>query len=346
MRMPPSYQPPCKLTPAILGLVAEIAEETGRLSAVSATDGPPQLRRENRIRTIHSSLAIENNSLTFEQVTSVLEGKRVLGKAREIQEVRNAFSAYEAMASWQPSKLKDMLEAHRILMDGLTEDAGRFRSGSVGIAKGADIVHVAPPPDRVPGLITDLLGWLSRTRIHPLVASCIVHYEVEFIHPFSDGNGRIGRLWQTLILSQWCPFFAYLPVETIIRDRQSEYYGVLSACDKGGDSSRFAEFMLEALLATIRDVELTAPVSDQVTDQVKGLLRCLAQAPRSALECMRLQDISHRPTFRANYLNPALKEGLIERTIPDKPNSRLQKYRLTGKGRSLLDKLKTNRPQG
>jgi Fic family protein len=328
-----SYAPPYSINPAILSLVAEIAAEVGRLGALAGSGSVPKLRRENRIRSIHASLAIENNTLTLDQVTSVIAGKRVLGPQREIQEVKNAFAAYEAMPSWKPTALKDLLAAHRVMLEGLVDEAGKFRTRSVGIAKGKRIVHLAPPADRVPGLMKDLLGWLKRTDAHPLIAGCVFHYELEFIHPFADGNGRIGRLWQTLILSQWNPLFAFLPVETVIRDQQAEYYRILAACDKAGNSTAFIEYLLSALLVALRDSPNTDQVTDQVSDQVAALLRALGTKTLSALECMKRLKLSHRPTFRANYLNPALSAGLIERTIPDKPNSRLQKYRVTTKGR-------------
>ena len=328
-----SYAPPYSINPAILSLVAEIAAEVGRLGALAGSGSVPKLRRENRIRSIHASLAIENNTLTLDQVTSVIAGKRVLGPQREIQEVKNAFAAYEAMPSWKPTALKDLLAAHRVMLEGLVDEAGKFRTRSVGIAKGKRIVHLAPPADRVPGLMKDLLGWLKRTDAHPLIAGCVFHYELEFIHPFADGNGRIGRLWQTLILSQWNPLFAFLPVETVIRDQQAEYYKILAACDKAGNSTTFIEYLLSALLVALRDSPNTDQVDDQVSDQVAALLRALGTKTLSALECMKRLKLSHRPTFRANYLNPALSAGLIERTIPDKTNSRLQKYRVTTKGR-------------
>jgi Fic family protein len=328
-----SYAPPYRINPAMISLVAEIAAEVGRLGALAGSGSVPKLRRESRIRSIHASLAIENNTLTLDQVTSVIAGKRVLGPQREIQEVKNAFAAYEAMPSWKPSALKDLLAAHRLMLEGLVDEAGKFRTRSVGIAKGKRIVHLAPPADRVPGLMKDLLGWLKRTDAHPLIAGCVFHYELEFIHPFADGNGRIGRLWQTLILSQWNPLFAFLPVETVIRDQQAEYYKILAACDKAGNSTAFIEYLLSALLVALRDSPNTDQVTDQVSDQVAALLRALGTKTLSALECMKRLKLSHRPTFRANYLNPALSAGLIERTIPDKPNSRLQKYRVTTKGR-------------
>jgi Fic family protein len=333
--MPAPYSPPYTITSAILSMVAEIAGEVGRLDVMAGSGSVPRLRRENRIRSIHASLAIENNTLSLDQVTAVLEGKRVLGPPREVQEVKNAFAAYEAMPSWNPSAAKDLLAAHRLMLQGLGDDAGKFRTRSVGIAQGKRIVHLAPPADRVPGLMKALFTWLKRTDAHPLIAGCVFHYELEFIHPFADGNGRIGRLWQTLILSQWNPLFAFLPVETVIRDQQADYYAVLAACDKAGNSTAFIEFLLTALLTALREVAGTDQVSDQVTDQVASLLRILGKDTLSAVECMKRLKLSHRPTFRANYLNPALTAGFIEYTIPEKPQSRLQKYRLTLKGRSF-----------
>jgi len=217
------YYPPYTITPAILNLVAEISEIIGRYTVLAEQNLTPRLRRENRIRTIQASLAIENNSLTLEQVSAVIEGKRVMGHPREIQEVRNAFAAYEAMEGWDARSKKDLLTAHDLLMRALVEETGRYRSGGVGIFRGEQLVHMAPPADRVPKLMADLLDWLKKTKEHPLVASCIFHYEFEFIHPFADGNGRMGRLWQTLILRNWKPLFAYLPVETVIRERQGAY---------------------------------------------------------------------------------------------------------------------------
>jgi Fic family protein len=333
--MPTPYSPLYTITSGILSRVAEIAAEVGRLCVLEGTMNLPKLRRQNRIRSIQASLEIENNTLNLDQVTAVIAGKRVLGQPREIQEVRNAFAAYEAMPLWKSSSAKDLLAAQRLMLEGLVDEAGKFRTRAVGIAQGKKIVHLAPPADRVPGLMKDLLGWLKRTDAHPLIAGCVFHYELEFIHPFADGNGRMGRLWQTLILSGWNPLFAFLPVETVIRDQQAAYYKVLAACDKAGNSTAFIEFLLAALLTALREVATTDQVADQLTDQVKSLLRALGTETITALECMKRLKLSHRPTFRANYLTPALAAGLIEYTIPEKPQSRLQKYRLTPKGHAL-----------
>ncbi len=321
--------PPFTITPSIIDLVAEIAEKVGSMGLGDTEQSTPMLRRENRIKSIHASLAIENNTLSLEQVTAVLNGKHVLGPAKEIQEVKNAFNAYEKLDEWKSFKLNHLLNAHALMMDKLVDHPGVLRTGGVGIAKGETIVHMAPPASMVKGLINDLLLWLKATDVHPLIASCVFHYEFEFIHPFADGNGRIGRLWQTLILSEWKAPLAYLPVEDLIRRNQQEYYDVLALCDKTADSSKFIVFILNLLLQVLNQTHSTDQVSDQVSDQVKSLLALLKNSPKSATECMSQLGLNHRPTFRKNYLNPALEIGLIERTIPDKPNSRLQKYRLS-----------------
>lgn len=328
-------QPPFTLTAAMLTRVAEIAGEVGRLDALGGSGKVPKLRRENRIRSIHSSLAIENTTLTLEQVTAVIAGKRVLGPPKEVQEVKNAFATYEALPSWNPASPKDLLAAHRLLMQGLADDAGRFRSRSVGIAKGNQVVHLAPPADRVPGLMKNLLGWLKRTDAHPLVAGCVFHYELEFIHPFSDGNGRIGRLWQTLILSRWNPLFAWLPVESVIRERQKDYYKVLATCDKAGNSTAFIEFLLSAILAALLEVS-GEQVGAAVSEQVAAILRACAGEPRPKADLLQAAGLANAYLNYKRHIQPLLAEGLLEMTLPDKPNSRLQKYRLTEKGRSHL----------
>lgn len=331
-----SYQPPFTITPAILRLVEEIGEKLGRWS-VAAGELSPKLRRSNRIRTIQASLAIENNTLSVEQVTAVLAGKRVLGQPREIQEVRNAFVAYEQLNRWQPASVDDLLAAHGVLMAGLLDEAGLFRTGKVGIYRGETLVHMAPPAKRVPGQMRDLLGWLARSEVSPLVGSCVFHYEFEFIHPFADGNGRMGRLWQTLILSRWKPLLAYLPVETVIREQQTTYYQALAESDQAGEATPFVTFMLQALLTAMSEAALTDQVSDQVSDQVKRLLAAFRGAETlKAAELMSRLGLQHRPTFRNNYLAPALAAGVVEMTNPESPRSPAQEYRLTPKGRQAM----------
>jgi Fic family protein len=248
-----NYNPPFDFTHDIIDLIEKIGEALGHWSAFGMSDSP-QLRRSNRIRTIQASLEIENNTLSVEQVTAVLDGKRVLGLPREIKEVQNAFVAYEQMNQWQADNYEHLLEAHAVLMDGLLDSPGKWRTTGVGIYRGNTLVHMAPPASQVSRLMDDLLNWLKSEPIHPLIASCIFHYEFEFIHPFADGNGRMGRLWQTLILSNWKPIFAYLPVETVIRDKQETYYKALRDSDQTANSTIFVKFMLQALLTAMEDV--------------------------------------------------------------------------------------------
>jgi Fic family protein len=247
------YTPPYGITDAIISLVAEISEQVGMVTVRNEVATGPQLRRDNQIRSIHSSLAIENNSLSLGQVTDIINGKRVLGAPNEIREVKNAYEVYARLVEYDPYDIENMLDAHRILMAGLAKEAGRFRSGGVGVFAGERLIHMAPPANIVPELIHNLVDWAHRSDAHPLIKSCVFHYESEFIHPFSDGNGRMGRLWQTVLLSKWRSLFAWLPVETIIRERQQEYYSVLAVADKAGDSTAFIEYMLRAIRDTLAE---------------------------------------------------------------------------------------------
>jgi Fic family protein len=307
------------------------------LDGITPSADTPDLRKKNRTKTIQASLEIEGNTLSLEQVTAVLAGKRILGSMREVQEVRNAFQAYEKLDSLNPCEINDFCVAHGIMMHGLVDDPGNFRSGSVGIQRGADIVHIAPPAERIPQLVADLFGWLAATDEHPLIVSSVFHYEFEFIHPFTDGNGRLGRLWQTLILSHWKPVFTLLPIETIIRDQQKKYYKALRSSDDTGDSTVFVEFMLQAILSGFKEsLSLTGQENVQVSDQVKRIVLALAPGPKKALQLMEEFGLSHRQTFRENYLKPALQSGFIEMTHPSKPQSRNQQYRLTARGREFV----------
>ncbi len=331
--------PPYTITSAILKRVAGISEQLAALAAVRGLAVEllsPHLRRENRIRTIHASLAIENNTLSLEQVTDIINGKAVIGPPRDIQEVHGAVSAYEKLDTWQPHKLDDMLSAHAILMRDLVEKPGSLRTGGVGVFQGNRVVHMAPPAHLVHEHLKKLLGWLEKTDEHPLVSSCVFHYEFEFIHPFADGNGRMGRLWQTLILSKWNSLFAYLPVETIVRNRQTEYYDSLGRADAQGEATAFVEVILPSLGDAVADIR-SDQVGDQASDQVRRLLDVLGQGEKSATELMTELGLRHAPTFRKNYLSPALEAALVERTKPDAPRSPLQRYRLTAAGRRIAN---------
>ena len=246
------YQPPYSITPSILNRVVGIGELLGRWAA-HAEQASPLLRKENRIRTIQASLAIEHNSLSTGQVTALMDGKRVLAPAKDIQEVRNAILTYEKLPVWRSHSLEDLLAAHRLLMMGLVDVPGQLRNSDVGIYRENQLIHMAPPASQISRLIGELVEWLRTTDIHPLIASSIFHYEFEFIHPFADGNGRMGRLWQTLILSEWRPELAWLPVETLIHDRQEEYYQVLRECDSKIDCTPFIAFMLENLAGALKE---------------------------------------------------------------------------------------------
>ncbi|MDD4998146.1 MAG: Fic family protein [Syntrophales bacterium] len=328
-----SYQPPHTITPEILNRVAAIGEAIGRLTVLADRARALRLRRISRIRTIHGSLAIEGNTLNEAQITAILEGKRVIAPPREVQEVKNALAAYDRFDTWKPEEEKHLLEAHRMMMSGLIDEAGRYRHGGVGVMSGRRVVHMTPPADRVPQLMADLFGWLAATEAHPLIAGSVFHYEFEFIHPFADGNGRMGRLWQSLILARRNPLFAEIPVEGLIFDHQAEYYLALQESTRLTDSAPFIAFMLRMILDA---VTAAAPqVTHQVTPQVSALLAAIrGEMDREALQSAL--HLSDRKSFRERYLKPALDDGLIEMTIPDKPNSRLQKYRLTDKGRQWL----------
>ena len=319
----PSYT----LSERSVHLIAQISELIGSIVVRQDMSANPRLRRDNRIKTIHASLAIENNTLSIEQVTAIVNGKRVLGAPSEIHEVKNAFDAYEHLLEFDPFSTADMLEAHQILMSGLTPETGAFRSVGVGVFAEGRLVHMAPPAELVPELIYYLIGWAKGSEAHPLVVSAVFHYEFEFIHPFADGNGRLGRMWQTLILSQWKPLFAWLPIETLIRERQDDYYAVLKRSDSVGDSGIFIEFMLDTICDALNEVASTAQVKDQVAAQVRRILEALGDEMLSAKEIMERLGLKHRQSFRALYLNPALDQGLIDMTLPGKPTSSQQKYR-------------------
>ena len=327
--------PPYTITSAILDLAERIGEAIGRAEE-AAVRGDHRLRRVNRIRTIQGTLAIEGNTLTEDQISTILDGKPVVAPLREIQEVRNAIKAYEEFLNWNPARETDLLNAHEVLMAGLLDAPGHYRRGNVAVTGGGEVHHIGPPADRVPHLMENLLSWLDDSGEHPLIASSVFHYEFEFIHPFEDGNGRMGRLWQTLILTRRNRLFADVPVESLVHARQNEYYEAIRASSSKGESTPFVIFMLEAILEAVRDFRTTDQAGDQVTDQMARLLAELRDAPRSAAEVMAALGLSHRPTFRNNYTRPALEAGLVEMTRPESPTARNQRYRLTAGGRAAM----------
>ena len=320
-------EPPYSITSDILALAEEIGEAIGRATAAS-TD--LRLRRINRIRTIRGSLAIEGNTLSEGQIAAILDGKPVIAPLREVQEVRNAIRAYDEFRRWEPANEIHLLRAHEILMSGLLDAPGHYRRGTVAVMGKGEVQHLGPPADRVSHLMANLLEWLRATGEHPLVASSVFHYEFEFIHPFEDGNGRLGRLWQTLILSRWNPLFADVPMESLIHTRQNEYYDAIRESSAQGESTPFIAYMLNIILAAL----LTPQETPQVTPQVERLLSVL-EGEMSRQEILRALGLSDRKSLRQRYLSPALECGYVEMTRPDTPNARNQKYRLTGRGRGV-----------
>ncbi len=256
-------KPPYNLTGEILKLVSEVSHKIGEVNASFLTKQSPELRKRNRIRTIHASLAVEGNTLSIDQVTALIENKRVLGPAKDIKEVSNAIEVYKQLNKFNPLNEKNFLSAHKILMQGLIKNAGKYRNSGAGILKGSQITHLAPPASNISFLMKNLFNYLKKSNELILIKSCVFHYETEFIHPFSDGNGRMGRLWQTLLLMQQYPVFEFLPFETLISKNQKRYYQALSTCDKLGESTAFIEFMLSVLNVSLDELltERSGPIS-------------------------------------------------------------------------------------
>lgn len=322
------YRPPFHVTQEMVALISEISLLVGSITAWEGMNANPQLRRDSRVKTIHASLAIENNSLSLEQVTSIINGKRVLGAPKDIREVKNAYEVYERLLSFDPFKVDDLLSAHRLLMDDLVPENGRFRTGAVGIFAGESMIHMAPPAEFIPGQISALLEWARDDATHMLVKSCVFHYEFEFIHPFADGNGRMGRMWQTLLLSKWQPLFAWLPVETLIRERQEAYYTALREADSMGCADPVILFLLYAIRDALKEIaDNSTIVGSAGSSRVRMLLTTLGSDTLSGNEIMQRLGLKSRAAFRQNYLLPAIEAGLVEMTLPNKPNSRNQKYR-------------------
>ena len=278
------YKPPFEITSKIIELISNISEKIGEINYLQNNPYHIRLRKENRIKTIHSSLAIENNSLSLKQITAIIEGKHVLGNPNEIKEVKNSIQAYDLLLSLNPYNEKDLLKAHKLMMQDLVDRNGTYRIDGVGIFDGEKVVHLAPPADIVPELMFNLFEWLKTSDVHPLIKSCVFHYEFEFIHPFQDGNGRIGRLWQTAILKEWKEIFAWLPVETLIKENQKEYYNALGASDSNANSTKFIEVMLLLILSTIEEIieterKVTVKVTQKVTVNQHKILNLIKENP-------------------------------------------------------------------
>ena len=266
-----NQKPPFEITNAMLNDIADIAELVGQVNAAPGLSANPMLRRTNRIRTIYASLAIEQNTLSLEQVTAVLNGKHVMAPPKDIAEVKNAYEIYERLGMLDPYNIDHLLDAHGMMTKGLVKESGCFRSGPVGVVdKQGNILHFGTLPDYVPGLTKELLDWVERSNLHMLIKSCVFHYELEVIHPFADGNGRIGRLWHTLLLTQWKPMFAWLPVESIIYDRQQEYYAAINQSNDEAESTAFITFMLSAIKEALMEaVQTVGAAPNMGTDEFR-----------------------------------------------------------------------------
>ena len=328
-----NYKPPFTITNEIVSYAASISEKIGRITAISSLPSKPHLRKNNRIRSIHSSLKIEANSLSLGQVRDVINGKTVLGEQKEIQEVKNAYAAYEQLSEINPYSIRDLKHFHSIMTNCIVRDAGDFRRGKEGVFNGSQCVFMAPPARYVPQLMNDLFDWMkeARTSVHPLVLGSVFHYEFVFIHPFSDGNGRMARLWHTAILSKWKPVFEYIPVESQIEKFQEEYYGAIARCHAEGASTHFIEFMLWQIDKILDDISVQiSEDSESLSECIKKLLAVMEyDVPYTSRALMEKLGLKSKEGFRRNYLRPAMDKGLLRMTIPDKPNSRNQRYSKT-----------------
>lgn len=322
------YKPPYIVTDTMLTLVGNIMENLGSLQPVNSLEKIPRLRKVSRIKSIHSSLAIEHNSLTVDQVTSIINGKRVLGPQDDIIAVKNAIETYKNISSYNPYSVNDLLDAHKTMMSNLLTDAGSFRNGNVGVVdEKGHIIHMAPPSGVVIDNIKNLFDYLENSQANILIKSCVFHYEFEFIHPFSDGNGRMGRLWQTVILAKWKPIFEWIPIESIIKDRQIEYYQSIEESTSKVLLNPFIEFMLKCINDAIVDcINDTRNHYNHISKQVNALMDVLESYPMSASELMKKLNLKSKESFRSNYLKPAIEDGLILMTVPDKPTSKNQRY--------------------
>ena len=324
------YKPPFTITNKMLSYVSSISEKIGRITAVGNLEAKPHLRRNNRIKSIHSSLKIEANSLTLGQVRDVINGKTVLGEQREIQEVKNAYDAYAQLSEIDPYNIRQLKQFHGIMTRCLVEESGAFRSGEEDVFNGDQCIFMAPPARLVPQLMDELFAWMkeAQSEIHPLILSCVFHYEFVFIHPFSDGNGRMARLWHTAILSKWKAVFEYIPIESQIEKFQDEYYEAIARCHAAGESTVFIEFMLAQIDKILDDISgQIDEKSEYLSEAVRKLLAVMEyDVPYTSNALMEQLGLKAKEGFRRNYLRPAIEMNLIQRTIPDKPNSRNQRY--------------------
>ena len=326
-----NYIPPFTITNIMLDRMSSIMKKIGKLDNYKDLNKMTVLRRNNRIKSIYSSLAIEVNSLSFGQVKDIIDGKSVIGPKNEIQEVQNAYNAYLKIKEVNPYSVNDLKKMHGILTYLTVEDFGNFRKGGEGVFdENGNCIFVCPPPEQIDGLMNQLFDWMEsiKDEIHPLILSSIFHYEFVFIHPFRDGNGRTARLWQNVILSNWEPLFEYVPIESEIKKYQEEYYKAIQNCNNTGESTEFIEFMLlmidEVLDGLIEGVNTQI---NHISTYVKKLLDVMESGVTyTTLELMGLLDMKSRISFRENYLVPAIENGVVKMTLPDTPTSKNQTY--------------------
>jgi Fic family protein len=305
-------KPPYKITSKILDLIASISEKIGEVNAAYLYRPPTELRKKNKIKTIQSSLEIEGNSLSLDQVTAILNNKRIIAPQKDILEVKNAIKVYDNLSQFNPTSITSFCKAHAILMDGLIENPGKIRTKSVGIIKGATVTHVAPPGNIVRSHIKNLFDYLKKDKDLILIKSCVFHYEMEFIHPFMDGNGRMGRLWQTLILRQYSPVFEFLPIESLIKARQSDYYKVLGESDNKGESTEFIEFMLQNINESLEELLANQNVNLSNRDRISIFKDMIGKEYFTRQDYMRhFKDISTSTASRD--LKLAVNDGILQK---------------------------------
>lgn len=316
-----SMRPPYEISHKILNLISLISEKIGEVRSAHLIKPPTELRKRNRIRTIQSSLEIEGNTLSVEQITDLIDNKRVLAPKKDIKEVKNAIKVYAMLDSFDTYKLDSLCFSHGVLMEGLLDNAGSIRKTSVGIVKGEDVAHIAPPGDMVYFLMKDLFEYLKNDDDMLLLKSCVFHYEFEFIHPFLDGNGRMGRLWQTMILKEYSPVFEYLPIETLIKERQQDYYNALGKSDIQGNSTSFIEFMLEIIDQALEDLLSSQNIALKNIDRIEVFKEIIAYDSFSRQDYLRHnKDIS--PATASRDLKDAVDNGILKKT----GDKRLTKY--------------------
>jgi Fic family protein len=318
--MKSNYKPPFSISTKAINLIAEISAQIERYAIRMEQEDGLLLRKINRIKTIYGSLAIEGNTISERLITDIVEGKHVVAPLREVQEVKNAIKTYDNFSSLNPFSAKDLLKAHGLMMDALVDDAGYFRKSGVGVFSGSKAVHVAPPAGNVPHLVNDLFDWLKKSDDHLLIKSCVFHYEFEFIHPFIDGNGRLGRLWQSLILSKLHPLFEHLPVENIVFQNQQQYYDAISQSTKAADCSPFIEFMLNEILATLKKRQgnpLKIESNGTVNDIVNGTVKLIKANHRITIDELALKLNKSRRTI-TRIIKKLQEDGALSRVGSDK----------------------------